>query len=123
MATTIQMPKLGHTMTEGKVIRWHKLPGESVREGETILTIETDKTEVEIESPVAGLIGAHAAREGDIVAVGSLLVTLLAPGEAQAATDASASTSTAQTSPRAHRSPSSDGARRTLASPRARRLA
>ena len=117
------MPKLGHTMTEGKVIRWHKLPGESVREGDAILTIETDKTEVEIESPVAGLMGAHAAREGDTIAVGGMLVTLLAPGEAQTATSASGSTSDAPTSPRADSTASDGVARRTLASPRARRLA
>jgi pyruvate/2-oxoglutarate dehydrogenase complex dihydrolipoamide acyltransferase (E2) component/uncharacterized OsmC-like protein len=123
MATAIQMPKLGHTMTEGKVIRWHKLPGESVREGEAILTIETDKTEVEIEAPVTGLMGAHAAREGDTVAVGGMLVTLLAPGETPAATNAAASTSTAQTSPRAQAPAAEGAARRTLASPRARRLA
>src|SRR5262249_36205308 len=83
--TAIQMPKLGHTMAEGKVIRWHKQPGEAVRQGEAILTIETDKTEVEIESPVAGVMGAHAAREGDTVAVGCMLVTLLTPGEMQSA--------------------------------------
>src|SRR5215471_19239270 len=90
---TIQMPKLGHTMTEGKVIRWHKQPGEAVRQGDAILTIETDKTEVEIESPVAGMMGAHGAREGDTVAVGGMLVTLLAPGETQPAASAPASTS------------------------------
>ena len=119
------MPKLGHTMTEGKVIRWHKQPGEAVRQGEAILTIETDKTEVEIESPVAGMMGAHAAREGDTVAVGGMLVTLLAPGETQpaASTSASASSSVSALRPQ---SPASDGTtvgRRTLASPRARRLA
>jgi len=117
------MPKLGHTMTEGKVIRWHKQPGETVREGEAILTIETDKTEVEIESPVAGMMGAHAAREGDTVAVGGMLVTLLAPGENAASTPASASNSL---SALRSLSPTSDGTtagRRTLASPRARRLA
>src|SRR5215471_4702579 len=90
---TIQMPKLGHTMTEGKVIRWHKQPGEAVRQGEAILTIETDKTEVEIESPVDGMMGVHAAREGDTVAVGGMLVTLLAPDETQPAASASASAS------------------------------
>ena len=75
MSTAIQMPKLGHTMSEGTVIHWHKQPGELVREGEAILTIETDKTEVEVESPVAGVMGLHAAREGDTVAVGGMLVT------------------------------------------------
>jgi pyruvate dehydrogenase E2 component (dihydrolipoamide acetyltransferase) len=127
--TAIQMPKLGHTMTEGKVIRWHKQPGEAVRQGETILTIETDKTEVEIESPVAGMMGVYAAREGDTVAVGSLLVTLLTPGETQPSAGTSASGSSPE---RRSSSPASDstmaGRRtpaspRTLASPRARRLA
>ncbi|MBV8360373.1 MAG: 2-oxo acid dehydrogenase subunit E2 [Deltaproteobacteria bacterium] len=123
--TTIQMPKLGHTMTEGKVIRWHKQPGEAVRQGEAILTIETDKTEVEVESPVDGMMGAHAAREGDTVAVGGMLVTLLAPGETQPAAGASAPASSSLSEQRSL-SPASDSTmagRRTLASPRARRLA
>ncbi|MGA8059925.1 MAG: biotin/lipoyl-containing protein, partial [Candidatus Binataceae bacterium] len=90
MATAIQMPKLGHTMSEGKVIHWHKQPGEPVREGEAILTIETDKTEVEVESPVAGVMGPHAAHEGDTVAVGGMLVTLLAEGESPASAGDSA---------------------------------
>jgi pyruvate/2-oxoglutarate dehydrogenase complex dihydrolipoamide acyltransferase (E2) component/uncharacterized OsmC-like protein len=120
------MPKLGHTMTEGKVIRWHKQPGEAVRQGEAILTIETDKTEVEIESPVAGMMGAYAAREGDTVAVGGMLVTLHAPGETQPAASTPVSPSSSLLSARRSLSPASAGTiagRRTLASPRARRLA
>jgi pyruvate/2-oxoglutarate dehydrogenase complex dihydrolipoamide acyltransferase (E2) component/uncharacterized OsmC-like protein len=125
MATAIQMPKLGHTMTEGKVIRWHKQPGDAIRQGETILTIETDKTEVEVESPVDGMMGAHAAREGDTVAVGGMLVTLLAPGEAQPGTSepASASSSLSALRPSSPASQATMVARRALASPRARRLA
>ena len=125
MATAIQMPKLGHTMSEGKVIHWHKQPGEPVREGEAILTIETDKTEVEVESPVAGVMGPHAAHEGDTVAVGGMLVTLLAEGESPASAGDSARVS-APAPPRAAGAPAPAGApaaRRTLASPRARRLA
>ena len=125
MATAIQMPKLGHTMSEGKVIHWHKQPGEPVREGEAILTIETDKTEVEVESPVAGVMGPHAAHEGDTVAVGGMLVTLLAPGESPASAGDSPRVS-APAPPRAAGAPAPAGApaaRRTLASPRARRLA
>src|SRR5215831_14846177 len=122
--TAIQMPKLGHTMTEGKVIRWHKQPGEAVREGEAILTIETDKTEVEIESPVAGVMGAHAAPEGATVAVGGMLVTLLAPGETQPAASVPAPASSPLSALRSSSPASgSTAARRTLASPRARRLA
>ncbi len=123
--TPIQMPKLGHTMTEGKVIRWHRQPGEPVRQGESILTIETDKTEVEIESPVDGIMGAHAVREGDTVAVGGILATLMAPGEKQPANEPSAATSSTVSEPRptipATHSNLVSG--RILASPRARRLA
>jgi len=118
------MPKLGHTMSEGKVIRWHKQPGEAVREGEAILTIETDKTEVEVESPVAGVMGPHAAREGDTVTVGGRLVTLLAPGEDPAPADAPYPASTpdqARDGEPAKAAPAAT--QRTLASPRARRLA
>jgi pyruvate/2-oxoglutarate dehydrogenase complex dihydrolipoamide acyltransferase (E2) component len=125
MSTAIQMPKLGHTMSEGTVIHWHKQPGELVREGEAILTIETDKTEVEVESPVAGVMGPHAAHEGDTVAVGGLLVTLLSPGESLALADDSPRVS-APVQARTARAPAPAGApaaRRTLASPRARRLA
>jgi pyruvate/2-oxoglutarate dehydrogenase complex dihydrolipoamide acyltransferase (E2) component len=125
MSTAIQMPKLGHTMSEGKVIHWNKQPGELVREGEAILTIETDKTEVEVESPVAGVMGPHTAHEGDTVVVGGLLVTLLSPGESPALADDSPRVS-APVQARAARAPAPAGApaaRRTLASPRARRLA
>jgi pyruvate dehydrogenase E2 component (dihydrolipoamide acetyltransferase) len=125
MSTAIQMPKLGHTMSEGKVIHWNKQPGELVREGEAILTIETDKTEVEVESPVAGVMGPHTAHEGDTVVVGGLLVTLLSPSESPALADDSPRVS-APVQARAARAPAPAGApaaRRTLASPRARRLA
>jgi pyruvate/2-oxoglutarate dehydrogenase complex dihydrolipoamide acyltransferase (E2) component len=67
----------------------------------------------------------YAAREGDIVAVGGMLVTLLAPGETQPAASTSVSASTPLSSLRSLSS-ASDGhmaGRRTLASPRARRLA
>ena len=42
MPFTIQMPKLGHTMTEGTVVKWHKRTGDQIRQGEAVLTVETD---------------------------------------------------------------------------------
>jgi pyruvate dehydrogenase E2 component (dihydrolipoyllysine-residue acetyltransferase) len=125
MSTAIQMPKLGHTMGEGRVVLWHKQPGELVREGEAILTIETDKTEVEVESPVAGVMGPHAAHESDTVAVGGLLVTLFSPGESSVLAGDSPPDSAPVLARAAGPSAPAGGpaARRTLASPRARRLA
>src|SRR5260370_11091316 len=81
MPFTIQMPKLGHTMTEGTVLKWHKRAGEKVRQGEAVLTVETDKAEVEIESPEAGVLARVLADEGAVVAVGLPLGEILRGGE------------------------------------------
>src|SRR5580698_5567087 len=82
MAFVIQMPKLGHTMTEGTVIQWHKQPGEKIREGESILTVETDKAQVEVEAPTAGVFAKLIAAEGLVVPVGGPLGVITAEGEA-----------------------------------------
>src|SRR5712675_2719525 len=81
MPFTIQMPKLGHTMTEGTVVKWHKRPGDQVRQGEAVLTVETDKAEVEIESPEAGVLARMLAEEGAVVQVGLPLGEIIRPGE------------------------------------------
>ena len=77
----IQMPKLGHTMTEGTVLKLHKHPGDNVREGELVLTVETDKAEVEIESPAAGVLARVLADDGMVVDVGLPLGEILRAGE------------------------------------------
>ena len=82
MAFVIQMPKLGHTMTEGTVIQWHKHPGDKIREGESILTVETDKAQVEVEAPTAGVFAKLIAAEGLVVPVGGPLGVITAEGEA-----------------------------------------
>src|SRR5260221_8929218 len=82
MPFTIQMPKLGHTMTEGTVLKWHKHAGDDVREGEAVLTVETDKAEIEIESPAAGVLARVLADEGMVVGVGLPLGEILRTGEA-----------------------------------------
>src|SRR5437588_13131834 len=82
MPITIQMPKLGHTMTEGTVLHWHKRLGDTVREGEVVLTVETDKAEVEIESPGSGTMARLSAEEGAVVPVGGELALLTQGGEA-----------------------------------------
>ena len=51
MPVVIQMPKLGHAMTEGTVLQWHKRAGDTVTRGDLVLTVETDKAEVEVEAP------------------------------------------------------------------------
>ena len=130
MPFVIQMPKLGHTMTEGTVLKWHKREGETISLGEAILQVETDKAEVEVESPTTGVLARRIADEGEVVQVGEPLGEIAQEGEslmasAPRAAKAAApvkpqSAAAAQSAPRPA-APASRG--RVLASPRAKRLA
>src|SRR3954468_16228168 len=77
----IIMPKMGDAMTEGKVLRWYKQPGDAVKKGEPVAEIETDKVNLDLEAEDDGTLGQHAAKEGDMVPVGGVLVRILAAGE------------------------------------------
>ena len=61
----IIMPKLGLTMTQGKITRWLKREGDFVKAGEAVVEIETDKINAEVESPVDGQILKILAQEGE----------------------------------------------------------
>ncbi len=54
MAETVLMPKLGFDMAEGTLVRWVKKEGETVKKGEILAEIETDKATVEVESGFTG---------------------------------------------------------------------
>jgi pyruvate dehydrogenase E2 component (dihydrolipoamide acetyltransferase) len=75
------MPKAGDAMTEGKVVKWYKQPGDAVKKGEPVAEIETDKVNLDLEAESDGTLGAHAAKEGDMVPVGGVLARILAEGE------------------------------------------
>ena len=85
MSAEIIMPKMGDAMTEGKVVRWYKKAGDAVKKGEPVLEIETDKVNLDLEAEADGKLGAHQAKEGDMVPVGGVLVNILAEGEADEA--------------------------------------
>ncbi len=130
MAFVIQMPKLGHTMTEGTVIQWHKQPGEKIREGESILTVETDKAQVEVEAPTAGVFAKLIAAEGLVVPVGGALGVITAEGEAVpsefdgVATSAGhVAASTVPSASKVESAPQRGASKRVIASPRAKRMA
>ena len=82
------MPKAGDAMTEGKVVKWYKQPGDSVKKGEPVAEIETDKVNLDLEAEADGKLGAHQAKEGDMVPVGGVLVKILGEGEADEASPA-----------------------------------
>jgi pyruvate dehydrogenase E2 component (dihydrolipoamide acetyltransferase) len=77
----IIMPKMGDAMTEGKVVRWYKKAGDAVKKGEPLLEIETDKVNLDLEAEADGTLSDYAANEGEMVPVGGVLASILAPGE------------------------------------------
>jgi pyruvate dehydrogenase E2 component (dihydrolipoyllysine-residue acetyltransferase) len=81
MATRVLMPKGSDTMTEGKVLKWIKHEGDAVANGDTVVEIETDKVDMEVESMGEGTLRKILVKEGDVVPVGQLLAVIGAPGE------------------------------------------
>jgi len=81
MATILEMPKLGYSMTEGKIIHWIKNEGEEVAAGEAILQIETDKVNYEIEAPESGILAKILVKPEDVVPVGAPMAVIIEPGE------------------------------------------
>ncbi len=67
----VVMPRLSDSMTEGTVVRWLKMPGETVRRGEPLAEIETDKATITYEADRDGILTLHAVAEGQTVPVGT----------------------------------------------------
>ena len=82
MPATVIMPALELAQETGKVLKWLKQPGDSVRKGEPIVEIETDKVTVEVEAPAAGVLREVSAQPGDVVPVGRTIALIFAAGEA-----------------------------------------
>jgi pyruvate dehydrogenase E2 component (dihydrolipoamide acetyltransferase) len=82
MATTVNMPQLGETVTEGTILSWPKEVGDTIREDEVLVEVSTDKVDTEIPSPVAGVILQILVPEGETVKVGTPLVVIGEAGEA-----------------------------------------
>ncbi len=137
MATKIAMPKLSDTMEEGIILKWLKKEGESVKQGEIIAEVQTDKADMELEAYDTGVLRKIFVPEGKGAAVGkpiaiigtasedisSLLVDTVAPSSGHGAP--SASKPLEQPQPSATTSPASggDGDARVKASPLAKAIA
>ena len=83
-ATSVKMPELGESVTEGTVTRWLKKVGDKVEVDEPLVEVSTDKVDTEIPSPVAGTLVSITAEEDDTVAVGGELAKI---GDEGAAAD------------------------------------
>ena len=76
MAEEVRLNRLGDTVDEVVVIEWLVAPGDRVAVGDPLVRVETDKVEVDVESPVAGTVATPAAEEGDEVATGEVLCVI-----------------------------------------------
>ena len=73
MSEKIVVPALGESITEATVAKWLKNTGDSIETDEPIVELETDKVNLEVPSPINGVLGKISANEGDVVQVGSTL--------------------------------------------------
>jgi pyruvate dehydrogenase E2 component (dihydrolipoamide acetyltransferase) len=81
MLYEIKVPEAGFSITEGTVVQWHKNVGEKVQEGETIVSVETDKVVVEIPAHGTGVLIEIKHEVGETVPVGSVLGVIRGEGE------------------------------------------
>lgn len=84
----IVMPKMGESVSEGTIIKWHKKPGDAVKRDEIIFEISTDKVDTEIPSPSDGVLQDVIVPEGDTVAVGTVVARITESGSAESSHEA-----------------------------------
>lgn len=119
MSTEVKVPTLGESISEATLGQWLKQPGEAVAADEPIASLETDKVAVEVAAPVAGVMGAHAVKEGDTVNVGAVIGSIEeGSGAPAAAKPAAAAPTPAATAPE----PSAEAVADLTLSPAVRRL-
>ena len=141
MIREVFMPALSSTMTEGKIVAWVKSPGDKVEKGETVVIVESDKADMDVESFYEGYVAVIVVEAGDVAPVGAA-IALLAETEAEieAAKKQGAAAQSAVAAPSAvaaeepavevaaaaatqNGSDSSNSSGRIIISPRARKLA
>ena len=142
MINEIFMPALSSTMTEGKIVSWVKSPGDKVEKGETVVIVESDKADMDVETFYEGYLATILVPAGEAAPVGEA-IALVAETEAEieqakqqgakagaaAAVPAAAAAAPAQVAAAVaapapiEAAVTQNGSGRTVASPRARKLA
>jgi pyruvate dehydrogenase E2 component (dihydrolipoamide acetyltransferase) len=75
------MPQLGETVAEGKITKWFKAAGDSVKPGDNLFEIETDKTSMEVPSTTAGTLSKIHFNVGEVAKVGAVVAVISGAGE------------------------------------------
>src|SRR5260370_13408461 len=82
MAIDVLMPALSPTMTEGKIAKWHKKVGDSIKAGDVLAEIETDKATMEVEAVDEGVLAKIVVPEGtDHLAVNAPIAIIAGDGQ------------------------------------------
>ena len=81
MAIEFTMPKFGHVMEEGTIVRWLKQVGDPIEKEDIVLEIQMDKALSEVESFVSGTLLRILVSEGETVPIGTPLAIIGDPGE------------------------------------------
>ncbi|MFN3360958.1 MAG: biotin/lipoyl-containing protein, partial [Pseudanabaenaceae cyanobacterium] len=133
MIHEVFMPALSSTMTEGKITAWLKSPGDKVKKGETVLVVESDKADMDVESFYDGYLGQILVPAGSNAPVGAVLAYIAdteaelqnLPSSAPPQTaPAVTAVNVAKATPMAAPANDRNGERgRVIASPRAKKLA
>jgi pyruvate dehydrogenase E2 component (dihydrolipoamide acetyltransferase) len=143
MIYEVFMPALSSTMTEGKIVSWVKSPGDKVEKGETVVVVESDKADMDVESFYEGYLTTIVVPAGETAPVGAV-IALVAETEAEIAAAQKQGAAKAEPKPAAESAPAAVATQaatqtaiatattdngdtpkngRTIASPRARKLA
>lgn len=77
MATEVRMPKIGMSEADMILVSWEKAPGDTVKKGDTIATVEGDKLTSNLEAEAEGILGPLLVEEGEEVAINTLLTTII----------------------------------------------
>ncbi len=73
MQIEVLMPKMGESITEGRIVKWHKKPGEKIERDEVLLEISTDKVDTEIPSSATGILAKILTQEQEVARVGAVI--------------------------------------------------
>ncbi|MBW4516777.1 MAG: 2-oxo acid dehydrogenase subunit E2 [Timaviella obliquedivisa GSE-PSE-MK23-08B] len=133
MISEVFMPALSSTMTEGKIVSWVKAPGDKIEKGETVVVVESDKADMDVESFYEGYLATIMIPAGESAAVGAAIALI---AETEAEIDTAIQQASQASAPAAASAPIAAPVAvaavadapvvqngRTVASPRARKLA
>lgn len=119
MPTPVIMPKFGMAQEEGTIIRWLKQAGDVVKKGETLLEVQTDKIDMEVEATVDGILTDVRFGADATVPVTTVIAYIAAPGEVLASAQPAPAEAAASARPAPESTPSAE----VRASPVAQRMA